>query len=67
MLPDLYLDHLVFRVHDLAETQLFWDALLGEPASKSAESLMYIVSATRLFSLRRPAKTRSSTTKNASG
>ena len=40
MLLNLYLDHLVFRVRNVADTQLFWDALLGEPASKSVESLM---------------------------
>lgn len=49
MLPDLYLDHIVFRVGNVAETQRFWDALLGEPASKSEGSLMYMVGATRLF------------------
>ena len=49
MHPDLYLDHIVLRVRNVAETQMFWDALLGEPASKSEESLMYMVGPTRLF------------------
>jgi glyoxylase I family protein len=49
MLPDLYPDHIVFRVRDMAETELFWDALLGEPTFKNEESLMYIVGATKLF------------------
>ncbi|HEX3940976.1 MAG TPA: VOC family protein [Acidobacteriaceae bacterium] len=49
MLPGLYLDHIVLRVHKMAETELFWSALLGKPEFKDEESLMYIVGATRLF------------------
>jgi glyoxylase I family protein len=49
MLSHLYVDHLVFRVRDMTETQLFYGKLLGEPASRSEGSLMYIVGPTRLF------------------
>jgi glyoxylase I family protein len=49
MLHELYLDHVVFRVRDMAETEIFYRKLLGEPASRSEESLMYVVGDTRLF------------------
>jgi glyoxylase I family protein len=49
MIPDLYLDHIVFRVREIAETERFWNALLGKPVFKDEESLMYIVGAARLF------------------
>lgn len=49
MIADLYLDHIVFRVREIAETQHFWDAILGKPVLEEKESLMYIVGATRLF------------------
>jgi catechol-2,3-dioxygenase len=49
MVPDLYLDHLVFRVREMAETERFWDAILGKPVFKDEESLIYIVGETRLF------------------
>jgi glyoxylase I family protein len=49
MLPDLYLDHIVFRVRKMAETELFWSALFGKPEFEDEESLMYVVGATRLF------------------
>jgi len=49
MLPDLYLDHIVFRVREMAETGRFWDAIFGKPVFEDQESLMYIAGATRLF------------------
>lgn len=49
MVPDLYLDHLVFRVREIVETERFWNAILGKPVFKDEESLMYIVGSTRLF------------------
>jgi glyoxylase I family protein len=49
MVPDLYLDHLVFRVREIAETERFWNAILGKPVFKDEESLMYIVGEVRLF------------------
>lgn len=49
MLPNLYLDHLVFRVHDLDATGKFYRALFGDPLSQSEDSLMYQISETKLF------------------
>ncbi len=49
MLPDLYLDHIVFRVRQMAETEQFWRALFGKADFKDEESLMYVVGTTRLF------------------
>jgi glyoxylase I family protein len=49
MLPDLYLDHIVFRVRETAETERFWDAILGKPVFKDEKSLTYVVGTTRLF------------------
>lgn len=49
MVPDLYLDHLVFRVREIAETERFWNAILGKPVFKDEESRMYIVGEARLF------------------
>jgi glyoxylase I family protein len=49
MVPDLYLDHIVFRVREITETERFWDAVLSKPALKEEASLMYIVGTARLF------------------
>jgi len=49
MVPDLYLDHIVFRVREIAQTERFRDAILGKPVFKENESLVYIVGTARLF------------------
>jgi catechol-2,3-dioxygenase len=49
MLKQLYLDHLVFRVGDLAATRAFYELLFGEPLYQSEDSFMYLVGLTRLF------------------
>jgi glyoxylase I family protein len=49
LLRELYVDHLVFRVQDLAATRTFYRELLGEPASEDDHSVMYIVGGTRIF------------------
>lgn len=49
MMPELYVDHLVFRVRDLSLTERFYQRLFGPPASQSVYSLMYLIGETRLF------------------
>jgi catechol-2,3-dioxygenase len=49
ILQDLYVDHLVFRVQDLAATRAFYRSLFGEPSSQNDDSIMYIVGGTRIF------------------
>jgi glyoxylase I family protein len=49
MLNELYLDHLVFRVSDLAAARVFYKLLFGEPLYQSEDSFMYLVGNTRLF------------------
>ena len=44
-----FVDHLVYRVHELARTERFYTALLGPPAHKTEDSLMYKAGITRLF------------------
>lgn len=44
-----FVDHLVFRVSDLARTERFYTALLGEPAHRTEDSVMFIAGDTRLF------------------
>ena len=41
-------DHLVFRVHDMKRTELFYTVLLGEPF-KADRYIMYMAGDTRLF------------------
>jgi catechol-2,3-dioxygenase len=43
------IDHLVFRIADLAVTARFYTAILGTPAHRAEDSLMYLVGSTRLF------------------
>jgi len=49
LLQDLYVDHLVFRVQDLAATRAFYGSLFGEPASQNDDSIMYIVGDKRVL------------------
>jgi catechol-2,3-dioxygenase len=49
MLPRLYIDHLVYRVHNLATTENFYRDLFGEPVFKNAEAVMYQAGDTKLF------------------
>ena len=49
MLRELYIDHLVFRVADLAATRIFYGMFFGEPLSENEDSVMYLVDDTRLF------------------
>jgi glyoxylase I family protein len=44
-----FLDHLVFRVRDLARTERFYTTLLGEPPYRTDDSVMYLSGETRLF------------------
>ena len=44
-----FVDHLVFRVADLAQSERFYTALLGPPVQRSQGSLMYATGDTRLF------------------
>jgi catechol-2,3-dioxygenase len=49
MLPTLYIDHLVFRVADLAPTEKFYTALFGEPTFRTDEAVAYQPGETTLF------------------
>jgi catechol-2,3-dioxygenase len=49
MLPNLYIDHLVFRVEDLEPTEKFYCALLGKPISQGKDFLVYQIGETQLF------------------
>ena len=44
-----FLDHIVFRVRDLDETERFWTLLLGHPSHRAPDSIMYQVGDSRLF------------------
>jgi len=44
-----FIDHLVFRVQDLALTGRFYTSLLGSPDYATEDTLMYITGQTRLF------------------
>jgi glyoxylase I family protein len=46
--PEL-IDHLVFRVTNLHQTERFYTTILGRPSFQDVDSLMYIVGDTRLF------------------
>lgn len=48
MLRPNFVDHLVFRVRDLAQSERFYTALLGEPY-KEEGYIMYVVGDARLF------------------
>ena len=49
MLRELYIDHLVFRVADLAATRTFYGIFFGEPLSETADSVMYLVDDINIF------------------
>jgi catechol-2,3-dioxygenase len=49
MLPTLYIDHLVFRVADLAPTEKFYAALFGEPIFRTDDAVAYQPGETMLF------------------
>ena len=50
MLPEIFIDHLVFRVPDLVSTEKFYCALFGEAISATtSDSLMWRIGETRLF------------------
>lgn len=49
MIYPRFVDHLVFRIADLDDTERFYTSLLGLPADKSEGSVMYKVGDTRLF------------------
>jgi glyoxylase I family protein len=42
-------DHLVFRVSDLNNTERFYTALLGKPTHRTDDSIMYQMGDTRIF------------------
>ncbi len=44
-----FVDHLVWRVRDLSQTEKFYAALLGTPDHRAKDSIMYQVGDTRLF------------------
>jgi glyoxylase I family protein len=44
-----FVDHLVFRVSDLAKTESFYSAVLGQTPHQAENSIMYEVGDTRLF------------------
>lgn len=49
MISPRFVDHLVFRVKDLAATEHFYSVLLGQSPERSEGSLMYTAGETRLF------------------
>ncbi|MGA7623402.1 MAG: VOC family protein [Candidatus Acidiferrales bacterium] len=49
MIHPRFVDHLVFRIADLDDTERFYTSLLGPPDVKSEGSVMYKVGDTRLF------------------
>ena len=44
-----FVDHLVFRISALEKSERFYTLLLGEPAFRTEESVMYAVGETRVF------------------
>lgn len=44
-----FVDHLVFRVADLSATERFYTALLGAPADRTEDSIMYRAGDTLIF------------------
>lgn len=49
MLTPKSIDHLVFRIADLAATERFYTAILGDPTHQTEDSLLYMTGETRLF------------------
>jgi glyoxylase I family protein len=49
MIRPLFVDHLVWRVRDLSQSEKFYAACLGTPHQRGADSIMYQVGDTRLF------------------
>jgi glyoxylase I family protein len=49
MIRPQFVDHLVWRVRDLNDTEKFYAALLGTPHQRAADSIMYQLGDTRLF------------------
>jgi catechol-2,3-dioxygenase len=49
MLPNLYIDHLVYRVHNLATTETFYRAIFGDPLFQNQDAVMYQAGDTKLF------------------
>ena len=43
------IDHLVFRIANLAVTARFYTALLGTPSHRTEDTLLYMAGSTRLF------------------
>ena len=43
------IDHLVFRVASIKTTEVFYTALLGQPAFKNEGAVLFVVGGTRLF------------------
>jgi catechol 2,3-dioxygenase-like lactoylglutathione lyase family enzyme len=44
-----FIDHLVFGVKDIAETEKFYSAFLGKPAFLGQDHVVYVAGGTRLF------------------
>jgi len=49
MMYPRFVDHLVFRVADASKSEQFYTMLLGQPAHRTEDSVMYEVGNTRLF------------------
>jgi glyoxylase I family protein len=49
MIRPLFVDHLVWRVRDLSQTEKFYAGFLGTPHERAADSIMYQVGDTRMF------------------
>jgi len=49
MIRPLFVDHLVWRVRDLSQSEKFYAGFLGTPHERAADSIMYQVGDTRLF------------------
>jgi glyoxylase I family protein len=49
MIRPLFVDHVVWRVRDLGQTEKFYAAVLGAPQQRAADSIMFEVGDTRLF------------------
>jgi catechol-2,3-dioxygenase len=49
MLTPKSIDHLVFRIADLAATERFYTVILGDPTHQTEDSLLYMTGETRLF------------------
>lgn len=49
MIYSQFVDHLVFRVAVLTKTEWFYTKLLGQPAHRTEDSIMFQVGDTRVF------------------